>query len=66
MRGTQKRDKKNHVIVRVQKFGPAQIKYVRSTYYFFKKSFFPAAPCTKRTTPNARDAQNAHFFLVDT
>jgi hypothetical protein len=41
IRGTKKRDKKNHVIVRVQKFNPGQIKYVR-TFFFF---FFSVAPC---------------------
>jgi hypothetical protein len=35
VRGTQKRDKKNHVIVRVQKFNPGQIKYVRTLAVFF-------------------------------
>jgi hypothetical protein len=39
MRGTQKRDKKNYVIVRAQKFNPGQIKYVRTLAVFF--SFLP-------------------------
>jgi hypothetical protein len=42
VRGTQKRDKTNHVIVRVQKFNPGQIKYVRTLVVFF--IFFSAAP----------------------
>jgi hypothetical protein len=41
IRGTQKRDKKNHVIVRVQKFNPGQIKYVRTLVFLF---FFSVAP----------------------
>jgi hypothetical protein len=42
MRGTQKRDKKNHVIVREQKFNPGQIKYVRTLAVFL--SFFFCRP----------------------
>jgi hypothetical protein len=41
VRGTQRRDKKNHVIVRVQKFNPGQIKYVRTLVFF---SFFFLSP----------------------
>jgi hypothetical protein len=41
MRGTQKRDEKNHVIVRVQKFNPGQIKYVRTLAVFFLFFFRP-------------------------
>jgi hypothetical protein len=42
IRGTQKRDKKNHVIVRVQNLNPGQIKYVRTLVVFF--IFFSVAP----------------------
>jgi hypothetical protein len=41
MRGTQKRDKKNHAIVRVQKPNPGQIKYVRTLAVFFFNFFRP-------------------------
>jgi hypothetical protein len=41
IRGTQKRDKKNHVVVRVQKLSPGQIKYVRTLVVFF---FFFLSP----------------------
>jgi hypothetical protein len=44
MRGTQKRDKKNHAIVRVQKFNPGQIKYVRTLAVFFSFFFFSGRP----------------------
>jgi hypothetical protein len=45
MRGTQKRDKKNHGIVRVKKFNPGQIKYVRTLAVFFY--YFFCRPLTK-------------------
>jgi hypothetical protein len=49
MRGTQKRDKKNHVIVRVKKFNPGQIKYVRQLavffYYFFCRPLLVVRCC---------------------
>jgi hypothetical protein len=54
MRGTQKRDKKNHVIARVQKFNPGQIiKYVR-TWLFFLFFFLSPLAAVHRSPPGSR------------
>jgi hypothetical protein len=58
MRGTQKRDEKNHVIVRVQKFNPGQIKYVRTLAVFF--GFFFCRPLAM-IAPDLGQAQETGF-----